>query len=112
MKQCQNPKCGKMFEPNPIRPQQMFCCKKCRQQAHNVRNYKKWKQDYLTWHREGKSRPLTRFSIYLIHKWHIEGLKEKEIAEILSRDIEHIKEALATPLTEKEKLKMEMYLKK
>ena len=45
------------------------------------------------------NRPYTPDTVYLIHKWHREGMKVKEIAELLNRSVENVQKALRKPLT-------------
>lgn len=108
MRKCKNSKCGQYFEYNPAR-KQIYCCSKCRQEAnHRKRNRKR---EYRK--REpapGPNRPYTNDTIYLVHKWHREGMSVEEIAGLLMRSEENVREALRRPLTSEQEETMSEYL--
>ena len=98
MRKCKNKQCGKYFEYNPAR-KQIYCCSKCRQEANNRK--RKRKRPYHKRQPELKpdlNRPYTDDTIYLVHKWHREGMDSKEIAELLMRSEENVRQALRKPL--------------
>ena len=108
MRKCKNKQCGKYFEYNPAR-KQIYCCSKCRQEAnHRKRNRKR---EYRK--REpapGPNRPYTTDTVYLIHKWHREGMKVEEIAGMLMRSVENVQAALEKPLTRSQEKIISEYL--
>lgn len=108
MRKCQNSKCGQYFEYDPAK-KQLYCCSKCRWEANNRK--RKRKREYRK--REpapGPNRPYTDDTIYLIHKWHKEGMDSKEIADLLMRSEENVRRALREPLTSEQEKTMEEYL--
>ena len=104
---CKNPKCGEMFEPK--NGKQIYCCDKCRRYVHNLRHRERVKR--IPFVKGGTNRPFTTDTVYLIHKWYIEGMSREVIAEILQRDIKQINEALLTPLSTQEKIMIQKYRK-
>ncbi len=55
------------------------------------------------------NRPYTRDTVYLVHKWAAEGMTVPQIARLLSRSEEGIKEALQRPLRPSEKKSLEAF---
>lgn len=110
MRKCKNSKCGQYFEYNPAR-KQLYCCSKCRWEANNRK--RKRKRPYHKRQPELKpdlNRPYTDDTIYLVHKWHREGMDSKEIADLLMRSEENVRRALREPLTSEQEKTMEEYL--
>ena len=105
MKKCENPDCDKMVGDKK------YCSKKCMLHAYYLRT-RDTKQVRIKNGNSGKNRPITRLTVYLTHKWVMEGLSFEEIASITNSSIARITEAYKIPLTEKEKEKMEMYIKR
>ena len=108
MRKCKNSKCGQYFEYNPAR-KQIYCCSKCRQEANHRK--RKRKREYRK--REpapGPNRPYTPDTVYLIHKWHREGMDSKEIGDLLMRSEGNVRQALRKPLTHEQEKTMSEYL--
>lgn len=111
MNKCLNPECGKMFEPTKGHKNQRYCCRQCNQRHHYLKSYKpKTERKPFEVVLGGNERPMTRFTVYLIHKWHKEGASLTDISYILNRKIEQVIRALQIPLTEGQKATMEEYL--
>ena len=109
MRKCQNSKCGQYFEYNPAR-KQLYCCSKCRQEANNrKRNRKRSYHKHQPELKSDPNRPYTRDTVYLIHKWHREGMTAQEIAELLNRSVENVQAALESPITHSQVESMKRY---
>lgn len=106
-KQCANDQCGKWFEA--ARPNQIYCCQKCGKSFHN-RAENKIRRKLRKTSLSGPNRPYTADTIYLIHKWHREGMDSKEIGDLLMRSVENVRQALREPLTYSQEKTMEEYL--
>lgn len=109
MKKCLNPECGKMFEPNKQRPDQKFCCEKCSRRYRYLTiqkpNYKP--KEKISFN----DRKYSRTTIYLVHKWTIEGMHMVDVAQILNRSIYEVNKILKKPLTENERVRMQRFLR-
>ena len=55
------------------------------------------------------NRPYTPDTVYLVHKWHREGMQVKEIAELLNRSAENVQAALERPVTRSQVESMKRY---
>ena len=103
-KQCQL--CGAWFAYNPKIPWKKYCSKECLKKA----TAEGRKTDYPAGSPESLNRPYTDDTIYLIHKWHKEGIKVEEIAELLMRSEENVQVALQSPLTRGQEKAISEYL--
>ena len=56
------------------------------------------------------NRPYTRDTVYLIHKWALEGMTVPQIARLLSRSEENVEAALRRPLRPSEQRSLEAFL--
>ncbi len=101
IKLCEN--CGARFIPN--RNTQKYCCVPCRRESLEKRGYKCRKKNRI-----GEERAFTDLTVYLVHKWVIEGLSTDQISKILSRSERNIKRILEVELTEKQKKTMSEYI--
>lgn len=106
MNQCLNPRCGRMFEPTRGHPNQKFCCVECSQHYYYLQRCETKGNC-----RDSYDRPLTRTTVYLVHKWFSEGMTLTEIAKITGSSMGRILKAYKVPLTEKEKEWLEIYRK-
>lgn len=110
MNKCQNPECGKMFEPTKGHLDQKYCCRICNHRAYYLMNHiDKRKPKPKGNFPFGADRPLTRTTVYLVHKWFAEGMTLTEIARLTNRNIERVVRAYRIPLTEMEKVRLETY---
>lgn len=110
MRKCKNKQCGKYFEYNPSHPKK-YCCQKCCQDAHNRMNNRKRKyHKYQPGPKPNPNRPYTPDTVYLIHKWHREGMDSKEIGDLLMRSVENVQAALEKPLTRGQEKTISEYL--
>lgn len=117
------PKCGKEFKK--IRHNQVFCSTKCRKQRIYTSNkiynvvcvicgkefqskskYAKYCSKYcknenkkLMCGSEGPNRSYTELTIYLIHKYSMEGMSENQIAKLLKRNPEFVRKILDMPIS-------------
>lgn len=79
--------CGKSF--SDVKKVRQFCSKHCARMAQRER-----KENGEGNERISKVRPFTPDTVYLILKWHEEGMKEETIAEVLNRPLEVIVDVL------------------
>ena len=106
---CQNPECQKIFVLK--KNGQLYCSQKCGNRAWKLKNVKKWKErDKTVKFPEALSRPFTLDTVYLCHKWHMEGMKVREIAGLLERSEENVQKALDTLLKKGEMEVIRKYL--
>lgn len=57
-----------------------------------------------------KERAFTEDTVYLVHKWYLEGCPIKTIADVMNRSVDNIMKALATPLSEAEEEMLKEYM--
>ena len=103
-KQCQL--CGAWFAYNPKIPWKKYCSKECLKRA----TAEGRKTDYPAGTTESLNRPYTADTVYLIHKWHREGMTVEEIGDLLMRSEENVRQALQEPLTYSQEKTMSEYL--
>lgn len=103
-KQCQL--CGAWFTYNPKIPWKKYCSKECLKKA----TAEGRKTGYSAGNPESLNRPYTTDTVYLIHKWRREGMSVEEIAGLLMRSEENVREALRRPLTSEQEETMSEYL--
>lgn len=86
--------CGEQFIPKSRN--NVFCCSSCKSEYY-YRKYSKYeaKQTYSY----DLDRPYTSDTIFLIHKYKAEGMKEKQIADLLNRSVKNVMAALEQPIT-------------
>lgn len=85
--------CTKLFIPKNNK--QIYCCKGCFYKSYSQRMY--------------GDGAITALTVYLCHKWKLEGYSLAEIAEIKKCKIEDVKMALSVPLTETQKALAEQF---
>ena len=105
---CANDRCGNWFVPKNAK--QKYCCRKCCMSVHNRADNKRRRLQKAAEPPLDLNRPYTSDTVYLIHKWHREGMKVEEIAEMLVRSVENVQAALRKPLTYSQEKTMEEYL--
>ena len=105
---CANDRCENWFVPKTAR--QKYCCRKCCMSVLNRAENKRLRGQRKLEPPPDLNRPYTDDTIYLIHKWHKEGIKVEEIAELLMRSEENVRQALREPLTREQEEAMEEYL--
>ena len=104
---CANDRCNNWFMPKTER--QMYCCRKCCMSVHNRAENKRRRQQKAAEPPQDRNRPYPRDTVYLVHKWYREGMKVKEIAELLNRSVENVQEALEKPITHSQVESMKRY---
>lgn len=77
--------CGKVFVPRS--GTQKYCGPNCQNIALSKGSQKPYSID-------GKNRPFTRDTVYLINKWHREGMSVDNLAKMLNRSRESVLKAL------------------
>ena len=103
-KQCQL--CGAWFAYNPKIPWKKYCSKECLKKA----TAEGRKTDYPAGSPESLNRPYTDDTVYLVHKWHREGMDSKEIGDLLMRSEGNVRQALREPMTREQEETMSEYL--
>lgn len=105
---CANDRCENWFVPKTAK--QKYCCRKCCMSVHNRADNKRRRLQKAAEPPLDLNRPYTSDTVYLIQKWHREGMKVKEIAELLNRSVENVQVALQSPLTRGQEKAISEYL--
>ena len=105
---CANDRCENWFVPKNAK--QKYCCRKCCMSVHNRADNKKRRLQKAAEPPLNLNRPYTPDTVYLIHKWHREGMDSKEIGDLLMRSVENVQAALRKPLTYSQEKTMSEYL--
>lgn len=92
--------CGDGFETT--KKNKVYCCIECRETA-------KQKRRDIRNGRKNKSRKSGDFGVYLCHKWRLEGMQVRTIAQIKNITVDQVKDALAIPLTKEQKATLRTY---
>ena len=77
-----------------------YCSAKCRSHAARERSAP-----------GGPDREITGLTVYLVHKYAAEGMKEVEISELLRRSAASVREALERPLRPYQQQRLQEFLK-
>lgn len=78
---------------------QKFCSRRCKNRFYYERKKERWAN-----RPEAKNRPYTADTVYLVTKWHLEGLGFSEIAVMLQRSDDNIARAWRLGTRDKEVL--------
>lgn len=94
--------CGEAFETGNHR--KVYCCVECREIAKQKR-----RKPRNGMKKQEQMEKADGFSVYLCHKWKLEGMRIGTIAQIKNATVEQVKEALAIPLTKEQKATLRAY---